>query len=157
MKTILITGAGSGIGKDAAIALAKRGHHVVATTHTLEQAQDLKDFATAQKMSLDVAKLDITKSEDIAACLTFAPDILINNAGHGESGPLAEIPFERLDKIFAINVLGTLNVTQQFMQRMLQKKHGRIITVTSTAGLVVLPYLGMYHATKFALEAAFDA
>jgi short-subunit dehydrogenase len=155
--TILITGAGSGIGKDAALALVKRGHQVIATTHTPEQASALKTFFKQEEVEVDVVKLDITKAADIAAALHFKPDILINNAGHGESGPITEIPMDRARNIFDINVLGTIDVTQQFVKHMLKQKHGRVITVTSTAGLIVVPYLGIYHATKFALEAAFDA
>ncbi len=156
-KTILITGAGTGIGKDAAFELASRGHHVFATTHTLAQAEKLKKEAKQRGAKLEVFKLDITNLKDIAKAAKLQPEVLINNAGVGESGPLAEVPFERIENIVQTNVLGTLRLTQDCVASMLRRKKGRIITVTSVAGRVVLPYLGIYHLTKFALEAAYDA
>ncbi len=156
-KSILITGAGTGIGKDVAFELVKRGHTVLASTHTAIQAEALAKEAKVRGVEMEIFKLDITDAKDIAEAAKLKPEVLINNAGIGESGPLIEVPFERIENIVDTNVLGTLRLTQACALHMLERKHGRIITVTSVAGRVVLPYLGIYHLTKFALEAAFDA
>lgn len=156
--TILLTGAGSGIGRDAALALAKRGHRVIATTRTQEQADTLAEATHDLGITLETAKLDITDADDIAnAARRFEPDVLVNNAAIGESGPMTEVPLDRVRHLLDVNVVGTLAVTQAFAPRMLQAKRGRIVIVGSTAGRVVLPYLGPYHLSKYAIEAMGDA
>lgn len=88
-KTILITGAGSGIGLDTAWALAARGHRVIATTFDEAQAASLRSQAVSRGVALQVFKLDITSAADRQQILTLDVDVLINNAGIGESGSLA--------------------------------------------------------------------
>lgn len=164
-QTILITGAAQGIGRDTAFALAKRGHRVIATTHTEEQAKELLDEVIAQGLSerVSVRKLDITLSADIVDCVPADIDVLINNAAHGETGPMAEVPLERVQHLFSTNVVGTLAITQHAVKLMMVRKQmssqlrGRIIIVSSVAGRIVVPYLGPYSMTKFALEAMGDA
>ena len=84
IKTILITGAGSGIGKDTAFALAQRGHRVLATTQTDAQASSLEQEARAQNVVLEVFKLDITLEQDREKLAQYDLDVLINNAAIGE-------------------------------------------------------------------------
>lgn len=157
MASILITGAFQGIGREAAFALAKRGHHVVATTHTKEQADFLIAHALERHIPLQVAVFDITKPEDEQRLFSdHAFDVLINNAAIGESGPMSEVPLEVVRKGFEVNVFSTLRVTQAFI-RQLQDKPGVIVSLSSVAGRIVIPYLGPYHLTKFALEAMHDA
>jgi short-subunit dehydrogenase len=150
---ILITGAGSGIGKDVAIALAKRNHHVIAGCHGQKQVNDLADQNLDQ---LEPMLLDITNDDHRIHAAELEPDILVNNAGVAESGPMAEIPMEYVRRNFETNVFATLELTQQCVKHMLKNKNGRIITVTSVAGKIALPYLGTYTMTKFALEAMGD-
>lgn len=161
LKTILITGAVRGIGRDTALALAKRGHRVIATTRTAEQAAKLHQEAAEQGVTLETAQLDLTSAADIAQATAYDLDVLINNAATGESGPMAEIPLERVKNVFAVNVFGTLQLTQSVVKKMLQrpanKERGRIIILGSTAGRVTLPYLGPYHLSKYALESMADA
>ena len=95
-KTILITGAGTGIGRDAAFALAARGHEVIATTFDEAQADALRADAQARGQALQVFKLDITNPADRALLLPLKLDVLINNAGIGESGSLAEVDLDRV-------------------------------------------------------------
>ena len=98
-KTILITGAGSGIGLDAAWALAARGHRVIATTVDEPQAAAVRAQAQAQAWrgpALQVFKLDITSAADRQQILPLELDVLINNAGIGESGSLAEVDVDRI-------------------------------------------------------------
>lgn len=154
---ILITGAGSGIGHDAAFALAKRGHSVLATTHTLVQAEKLAGEAKEKGIALRTSKLDVTSSADIQALSAEVFDALILNAGVGESGPVSEIPMERFRAMAEVNIFGTVQVLQAFVHPMVAKKGGRVIIVSSLAGRLVIPFLGAYSMTKFALEAMGDA
>ena len=147
-KTVLITGAGSGFGKLAAVALAKRGHQVIATTETDEQASALKH----EEPSLHVEKLDIT-SDDVDKVHAWTVDVLVNNAGAGETGPLADVPIERVRRLFEVNVFGTLKVTQAVLADMVPRRSGRIIIMSSIAGVFAAPGFGPYSMTKFALEA----
>jgi len=147
-KTVLITGAGSGFGKLAALALAERGHHVIATTETDEQAVALAGEAP----QLQVERVDITTS-DVAKVLNWDVDVLINNAGAGETGPIADVPINRVRRLFEVNVFGTLSITQVVLKGMVPKKNGRIIIMSSIAGVLSAPAFGPYSMTKFALEA----
>jgi len=147
-KTVMITGAGSGFGKGAALALAERGHEVIATTETEDQAAALR----AEAPQLTVEKVDIT-SDDVAKAAEWDIDVLINNAGAGQTGPMADVPLDRVRHLFEVNVFGTLAVTQRVLPRMVAKGSGRIIIVSSIAGVVVGPSFGPYSMTKHALEA----
>jgi NAD(P)-dependent dehydrogenase (short-subunit alcohol dehydrogenase family) len=147
-KTIMITGAGSGFGKLAALALAQRGHHVIATTETDAQAADL----AAEAPQLNVVRLDITTS-DVDKVHQWDIDVLINNAGVGETGPIADVPIERVRRLFEVNVFGTLALTQAVLKGMVEKRSGRIIIMSSIAGVMPAPAFGPYAMTKHALEA----
>jgi NAD(P)-dependent dehydrogenase (short-subunit alcohol dehydrogenase family) len=147
-KTVMITGAGSGFGKGAALALAARGHTVVATTETEAQCEAL----AAEAPQLTVAKLDIT-TDDVADAATWELDVLINNAGAGQTGPMADVPIDRVRRLFDVNVFGTLAVTQAVLPRMVAKGSGRIIIMSSISGVLSAPAFGPYSMTKHALEA----
>src|SRR5690242_13456216 len=99
-KRILITGAGTGIGKATAIALATRGHQVYATTETEKQSLDLKTDLKDSAFELVIFKLNILNESDRLSIKTYDLDVLINNAGIGESGSLAEIDINRLRSNF---------------------------------------------------------
>lgn len=148
-KTVLITGAGSGFGKGAALALAARGHHVIATTETQAQADALQ----AEAPQLQVEKLDITTTDDVAKAAGWNVDVLLNNAGAGQTGPLADVPMDRVRHLFDVNVFGTLAITQQVVPGMVRRGSGRVIIVSSIAGVVAGPAFGPYSMTKHALEA----
>jgi len=153
---ILITGAGSGFGRGTAFALAKKGYHVIAATKTDEEKSELETDAKKENIPLIVKKLDITNANDRLQTESWDIDILINNAGIAESGPLAEIPMEYVRDNFEVNVFGTLALTQHIVKGMLKKGSGKIIIVSSVAGRMTAPYLGPYCMTKHALEAAAD-
>ena len=148
-KTVMITGAGSGFGKGAALALTERGHQVIATTETEAQAEALR--AEAPQMFL-VEKFDITLPEPSKAT-EWDVDVLINNAGAGQTGPLADVDLEVVRRLFEVNVFGTLAVSQAFIPEMAAKGAGRIIIVSSIAGVISGPAFGPYSMTKHALEA----
>jgi len=147
-KTVMITGAGSGFGKGASLALAERGHTVIATTETDAQAEALR----AEAPQLMVHKVDITTA-DVDKAAAWDIDVLINNAGAGQTGPMADVPLDRVRRLFEVNVFGTLAVTQAVLPRMIARGSGRIIIVSSIAGVVVGPSFGPYSMTKHALEA----
>src|SRR5215475_6476580 len=113
-KTVLITGAGSGFGRGAAVQLAQRGHKVIAGVLNDQQAADL---AKAEP-KLTVVKLDITVPEDVANVDECDPDVFVANAAVGQTGPLSLIPLERLRAVFEVNVFGTVAVTQRVAQKM---------------------------------------
>ena len=148
-KSVLITGAGSGFGKGTALALAAKGHHVIATTETEDQASALRKEAP----HIEVIKLDITNATDIAQVEKLKIDVLINNAGAGQTGPIADVPIDRVRHLFEINVFGTLAITQAVLPQMVARGSGRIIIMSSVAGVMSGPSFGPYSMTKHALEA----
>lgn len=153
-KTILITGAGTGIGRDAALALAARGHHVIATTFTEAQAGALQTFAQEASVVLQVFKLDVTLAEDRERVRPLEIDVLLSNAGVGESGSLAEVDVERIRRTFEVNVFGALELVQIVLAGMIARKRGTVLLVSSIAGRVPIPFLMPYGMSKFALSAA---
>ena len=148
-KTVLITGAGSGFGRGAALELARRGHKVIATVLTDEQSTEL---AKAEP-KLTVVKLDITKPQDVAKLDQWDPDVFIANAAIGQTGPLSLIPLERLRAVFDVNVFATVAVTQRVALKMRKKRAGRIIIMSSIGGVRAGVGSGPYTMTKHAIQA----
>ena len=153
-KTILITGAGTGIGKDAAFALALRGHRVLATTQTEAQSDVLRIEAANRNVVLEIFRLDITLEADREAIAAYPIDVLLNNAGMGESGSLAEVDMQRVRQIFEVNLFATLALTQVALRGMIAREKGTVLFVSSIAGRVPMPFLMPYSMSKFALSAA---
>ncbi|MBL8335887.1 MAG: SDR family NAD(P)-dependent oxidoreductase [Rhodoferax sp.] len=153
-RTILITGAGSGIGRDAAFALARRGHRVIAATLTQAQADALQGECSAQGVAMQTLKMDITLPEDRAQILDLPLDVLLNNAGVGESGSLAEVGMQRVRAAFEVNLFATLELTQLALRGMIARRRGTVLFVSSIAGRIPMPFLMPYSMTKFALSAA---
>jgi len=117
-KTILITGAGSGFAEAAAIGMAQAGHNIIATAQISPQVAALREKVA--KLGLDnvrVEKLDLTDPYDMAFVQKFDVDVLWNNAGYGESGPVSEIPLDLVRKNYEINVFKPLELTQAFIKR----------------------------------------
>lgn len=157
-KTILITGAGSGIGKDTALFLARCGHHVIATTETEEQAKNLTSESDKMDISMEIFKLDVTENSDRLKIAQYPElDVLINNAGIGETGSLAEIPLEKVRHNFEVNVFGPLALTQLALKAMIKRDKGTVIFISSTAGRIPIPFFAPYGMTKFSLSAGVDA
>jgi len=148
-KTVLITGAGSGFGRGAAVELAKRGHKVIAAVLNDRQATEL---AKAEP-KLTVVKIDITDAKDIAKVDQLDPDVFIANAAMGQTGPLSLIPLERLRAVFEVNVFGTFAITQRVAQAMRSKRSGRIIVTSSIGGVRAGVGSGPYTMTKHAIQA----
>lgn len=152
-ETILITGAGSGIGKLTALTLAKIGKKVIATTETEFQAHLLKADAKALRLPMQIEKIDITNPKDRKKAWRWNIDILVNNAAVKEGGALVDIPEENFRKQYEVNVFGTLLLTQGFSRKMIDQGYGRIVFVSSISGLMVNPFSGPYSSSKFAIEA----
>ncbi len=148
-KTIVITGAGSGFGKGAAIELAARGHRVIATTETVEQAEALG----AEHPELTAVKLDVTSADDVGSVSGHDPDVLINNAGFGVMAPLTSVPLDLLKAGFEVNVFGMVAMSQAVIPGMKAKGAGRIINMSSIAGVLSGPMTAPYAMTKHAVEA----
>ncbi len=151
-KSILITGAASGFGHGATLELARRGHHVTAGVQIAPQATELMADAASTGVEIDVVILDITDEDDRQAVVGRDVDVLINNAGIMEAGPAAEIPMARVRKNFEVNVFGTLAMIQGIAPQMVARGSGKIINVTSMGGLITVPFVSIYTATKHALE-----
>jgi len=156
-KTIFITGAGTGFGRDAALGLAKLGHDVIAGAHISPQVTQLREIAKKENLQLRVEKVDILNPIDREFAFGWDIDVLVNNAAIAESGPLAEIPLQIFRDVFETNVFATLELTQGFVKNMVKKGKGKILFISSIAGLFTAPFAGPYCASKHALEAIAEA
>src|SRR4051812_9779355 len=148
-KTVLITGAGSGFGRGAAVALAARGHTLIAAVESEQQAAEL----AAAHPELSVVKLDVTDPGDLGVVDRWDLDVYVGNAGLGQTGPLSTIPMDRIRRVFEVNVFGALAVAQRVAKQMRQKRSGRILLVSSIAGVRAGAGSGPYSMTKHALQA----
>ena len=155
--TILITGAGSGFGKEVALRLAAGGHDVIAGVEIIAQVSAVRAEARERGVALRVEKLDVTDPGDRQRALDWDVAVLLNNAGVSEGGSSVDIPAERLRRQFEVNVIGPLLLTQPIAKRMARRGSGRIVFMSSVAGLTVDPFTGAYAASKHAVEAFADA
>ena len=129
-RKILITGAGSGFGEGAAIGLARLGHEVIAAAHLWPQVTALRLKAKELGLpSLRIEKLDLLDAYDVKQAAGWDFDVLVNNAGMGEGGPIAEIPLDIVRKNFEINVFAPLALTQ------LSSRNGSLLTSTGRSFL----------------------
>lgn len=152
-KVALITGASSGIGHAAALALAEAGFYVIATAPNVEGLADLESRGI-ETFSLDVTNADSAQKAVVAAERhNGAIQVLVNNAGYGQYGPIEEIPIEAIRQQFETNVFGLLRMCQLALPGMRRSGGGRIINLSSVAGEIKQPGSGIYHATKHAVEA----
>lgn len=158
-KTILITGAGSGLGEGTAFGLARAGHKVIATAQIYAQVADLKRKAEAEGLqNLRAERLDLLDPYDISVAQTWDIDVLFNNAGMGEAGPVSEIPVDLVRKNYETNVFAPLALTQGFIKKWIaEKKQAKIVFTSSMGGLFTPPGYGIYVSTKHALEAIAEA
>ena len=155
MGTVLVTGAGRGIGKVTSIRLARKGWQVYAGVRREADGKALADEVSG----IVPVQLDITSTEDVAALDAVLPqtlDAVVNNAGIAIGGPIEAVPLDELRRQLEINVLGQVAVTQAVLPR-LRTSRGRVVFVSSLNGRVSQPLVGPYSASKFALEAIADA
>lgn len=158
-KTILITGAGSGFAEAAAIGMAQAGHDIIATAQISPQVAALRNKVA--ELGLDnirVEKFDLADPYDMAFIQTLDADVLWNNAGYGESGPVSEIPLELVRRNYEINVFKPLELTQAFIAKWVkQGTKGKIVFTSSMGGLFTPAGWGTYVSTKHALESVAEA
>ncbi|MGG4046138.1 MULTISPECIES: SDR family oxidoreductase [Paenibacillus] len=158
MKTILITGASSGIGKAAAKHFADKGWNVVATMRSPE-----KDTELSQLENVLVTKLDVEQQETIQEAIKMGMerfgtiDVLLNNAGYGAMGIFEAASNEQIQKQFEVNVFGLMRVIKAILPHFRTKKDGVIINISSMGGKIGFPTLSLYHSTKFAVEGFTEA
>jgi NAD(P)-dependent dehydrogenase (short-subunit alcohol dehydrogenase family) len=153
-KKILITGASSGFGLGTAIELSRQGHQVVATAENWPQVRSLRSAAAEAGVKLEVIKLNLLDEIDIAhAATTYEPDVLVLNSGIMESGSVVDIPMERVRESFEVNVFGHIKLAQGIVPKMVARKSGKVVWVSSMGGTLALPFVGVYCATKHAIEA----
>ena len=151
-KVILITGASSGMGKEAAKLLAKEGYKVYAGARRLEKMEDLKP------LGITPVQLDVTNAENNETVVDeiilneSRIDVLINNAGFGLYGPVEDVPLNDARYQFEVNLFGLAHLTQLVLPFMRKQKAGRIINTSSMGGKIFTPLGAWYHATKHALE-----
>jgi NAD(P)-dependent dehydrogenase (short-subunit alcohol dehydrogenase family) len=147
MSRVLITGASQGVGRATALELIARGHHVVATAR---DASTLSDLGAAQALTLDVLDQD---SVDQAVAAAGELDALVLNAGQTSVGPVETTPLAEFERMFQLNTIGALRVTQAALPAMRERGDGRLLFVSSIIGRLTLPLTGAYAASKWALEA----
>ncbi|MGW5129252.1 SDR family oxidoreductase [Streptomyces sp. NPDC004069] len=153
LKKVLITGAGTGFGFEAAMRLAEKGFDVIAGVEIYAQVQTLKWQAAERGVTLQVVKLDVTNDGDRRKALDWGVEILVNNAGVGEGGSTVDIPEANIRHQFEVNVTGPLVLTQGIVKQMVKRGAGRVVWVSSREGLNVNPFTGIYSASKHAIEA----
>lgn len=156
-KAVLITGCSSGIGRATAVRLARNGHRVYATARRLESIADL-EAQGCRVLALDVCdEASMTAAVRAVEADEGAVGVLVNNAGYGSEGPVEEVPMDEVRRQFETNVFGLLRLTQLVLPAMRRQRWGRVINLSSMGGRMVLPGGGIYHATKYAVEALSDA
>ena len=156
-RTVLITGASSGIGKATAQLLLVQGWKVIAAARNTESMNDLR-ASGAEVLSLDITDSQSRQSVVRHIHQQFGTlDALVNNAGFGDVGPIETMPIQTAQKLFEVNVFGLIGLTKMVLPEMRKRGKGRVINLSSIAGRFVTPGAGWYGASKFALEALSDA
>src|SRR4051812_6460444 len=149
-KTTLITGVSSGIGREIAKLLAQRGAHVFGTARNRNSAKPIP--------GVEIVRMDVTDdasvSEAIQAIVQKAGpiEVLVNNAGYGLTGALEETTLKEARDQFETYFFGVLRVTNAVLARMRQAGYGRIVNISSVVGFIPAPFMGMYAASKHAVE-----
>jgi NAD(P)-dependent dehydrogenase (short-subunit alcohol dehydrogenase family) len=161
---VLITGASSGFGRLIAETLARKHYQVFATMRDIEKrnakaARELRALAERESLHLNVVELDVTDEGSVESAVAAAIeeagaiDVLVNNAACGVLGLTESFTTEQAQRIFDTNFLGIVRMNRAILPHMRRKGSGLLLYVSSGAGRVVLPCLGLYTASKFALEA----
>ena len=157
-KTLLITGASSGIGKATARHFHAKGWNVIATMRKPEQETELNQLPGVLVTRLDVQDTDsIAKSVQAGIERFGRIDVLVNNAGYGAYGPLEATPLARIRNQFDVNVIGLFATTQAVLPHFRRQGDGVIVNISSVGGKITFPLGSLYHGTKFAVEGLSEA
>jgi len=157
-RTVLITGTSSGLGRAAARLFQERGWNVVATMRTPDAETELNEMERVLVARLDVEEgPSITSAIEAGIARFGGIDVVVNNAGFGAFGPLESTPLDTIRRQLEVNVVGVLRVIQAILPHFRARRAGTIVNVTSTSGLMTLPFGSLYHGSKFALEGITEA
>ncbi|WP_328391478.1 SDR family oxidoreductase [Nocardia sp. NBC_00416] len=153
-KTALVTGASSGIGRATAALLVDRGYRVIGTSRNPETIAE-----SARVAGVEYRALDLTDPAGIErfGAESGPVDVLVNNAGESQSGPLEELPLEAIGRLFQLNVFGAVRLSQLVLPGMRERGYGRIIMVGSMLASFPLAYRSSYVAAKAAIKGFADA
>lgn len=162
-KTVLITGGTDGLGKATALLLAQRGYAVFAAGRSAAKREELDRLAHQEHLAIQTLEMDVRDHASVQIAVERviekggSIDVLINNAGVGYMGVVEELRMSDVRQQFETNVFGVLSVTQAVLPHMRQRRKGRILMMSSAAGLVSPPTYGAYSSSKFALEGLSNA
>jgi len=152
-KTILITGASSGIGRATAIYFQQQGWNVIATMRSPEKETELNKLENVKLEKLDVLDVSSIGQAIKNGIANFGKiDALLNNAGYGAYGPLESFPRENIIRQFNTNVIGLMDVTKAIIPHFRLNKNGVIVNISSIGGQMTFALGSLYHGTKFAVE-----
>ncbi len=162
-QTVLITGGTDGLGKAAAILLAECGYRVFAAGRSSGKRVALARLAAEKKLPIETLELDVCDDASVRRGVQIvlekagAIDVLINNAGVGYMAVVEDLRLEDLHRQFETNIFGVLRVTQAVLPHMRERRRGRILMMSSVAGILTPPTYGAYSSSKHALEALSNA
>lgn len=162
-KTVLITGASSGIGKAFALKVAEDGGTLILAARNLEKLNEVKSLAEAKGAKVEVYSADVTKVDEIRDLFLKATeggrklDAVFNNAGLGFIANIWDLTAEQIEKMISVNVTGMIMVTKFATEVMTRQKDGHIFMTSSLAGLVTLPQWSVYVASKWAITGFADS
>ncbi len=157
-KIILITGCSSGFGLLTAARLASKGHQVIATMRDIHKQGALLSEVNKREGRVTILQLDVTSKNSIQHTIAEIAskygylDVLVNNAGYGVGGFFEDLTEEEIRQQMETNFFGVQNVTREVIALMRQRKKGKIINISSVAGLSASPCFSAYNASKWALE-----
>jgi short-subunit dehydrogenase len=162
-QTVLITGATDGLGRAAALLLAEKGYRVFAAGRSAEKRAELDRVAAGKKLSLESMELDVCDENSVAQGVQLILqkagkiDVLINNAGVGLMAVAEELKLDDLRRLYETNIFGLLRMTQAALPHMRERKSGRILMLSSVAGILTPPTYAAYSSSKHAVEALSNA
>jgi NAD(P)-dependent dehydrogenase (short-subunit alcohol dehydrogenase family) len=162
-RVVLITGATDGLGKAAGLLLAARGYRVFAAGRSAHKRAQLDAWALEKKLPLETIELDVCDDASVQHAVRHvldkaaAIDVLINNAGVGYMGTVEDLHLEDWRRQFETNLFGIVRVTQAVLPNMRERRRGRILMMSSVAGLLSAPVQGAYSSSKHALEGLSNA
>jgi NAD(P)-dependent dehydrogenase (short-subunit alcohol dehydrogenase family) len=154
-RVALITGASSGTGQSTARLLSRRGYRVFGTSRNPAAAEAIP--------GVEMLALDVRADDSVRACLDAVTqiagrlDVLVNNAGYELAGALEEVSMDEAKAQFETNFFGIVRMVKAVLPVMRRQKQGQIITVSSLAGISPIPFMGIYSASKFAVEGYVEA
>ena len=152
-KTILITGASSGIGRATAKLFTEKGWNVAATMRSPEEEKELKELPNLKLYTLDVTKKEHLKNIISEVEKDFSSiDVLFNNAGYGAVGAFEKSSEEQVLHQFQVNVFGVMDLTREFIPYFKKRGKGMIINTSSVVGRFTIPLYSLYCSSKWALK-----